>query len=319
MKIRVPTALLRVERERWRITGDSTHQFARIRVAQLAERQQGRITRAQLGSLGVGPSTIRDWASTGYLHRRLPAVYAVGSPARSTESDLFEAVLYAGPGAMLSHASAARWLEMIDRWPPLIHVSTPRRRRSIAEVLVHSRRVDLTRTVHAALPVTTIADTLLDLAAAGQRGLVRRSLARLDYQRRLDTSAIRNACGRGRPGSRTLRRELDAYDPLQALTRSRLEVAFLGLGLPRPDAVNVTIHGVSCDVVYEQAKLVVMLDGVGNHRSSGQVRRDLRDAFTLRRYGWLVLRYGEEQIGGHPAEVRTEVLAELQRRAISLP
>jgi hypothetical protein len=107
---------------------------------------------------------------------------------------------------------------------------------------------------------------------------------------------------------------LDRYDPLLARTRSDLEAAYLRLGLPPPDDVNVLVEGVSCDIVYYDAKLIVMLDGVGNHRSRGQVRRDLADAFTLRRRGWLVLRYGEAEIYGQPAAVRAEITAELARR-----
>ena len=122
---------------------------------------------------------------------------------------------------------------------------------------------------------------------------------------------MRRACRRGRAGSLSLRAELDRYDPLMARTRSELEVAYLRLGLPPPDAVNVHVGGVSCDIVYYDAKLIVMLDGVGNHRSPAQVRRDLADAFALRRLGWLVLRYGEAEIYGQPAAVRAEVLAEL--------
>jgi hypothetical protein len=47
------------------------------------------------------------------------------------------------------------------------------------------------------------------------------------------------------------------------------------------DDVNVPVGGVSCDMVYYDAKLIVMLDGVGNHRSRAPGRRDLADAFAL--------------------------------------
>jgi predicted transcriptional regulator of viral defense system len=103
---------------------------AKLRVAALAARQSNRVTTAQLQRLGVSRETVRRWTRGGCLHPQLPRVYAVGSPARTVESDLWEAVLYAGPGAMLSHATAAKWLDMVDRWPDLIHVSTPRRRGS---------------------------------------------------------------------------------------------------------------------------------------------------------------------------------------------
>ena len=216
---------------------------------------------------------------------------------------------------MLSHATAAKWLDMIDRWPVVIHVSTARRRDSLSGICLHRRRTGLARTMHGAIPVTSIPDTLLDLAAADELALVRRSLARLDYQRRLHTKQVRRACRRGRAGSLSLRDELDHYDPLMARTRSDLESAYLRLGLPPPDDVNVLIAGVSCDIVYYDAKLIVMLDGVGNHRSPAQIRRDLADAFELRQLGWLVLRYGEAEIYGRPAAVRAEVIMELARRA----
>jgi transposase len=301
--------------EDWRSRNGPSDENAKPRVSALAARQCNRLTTSQLQRLGVSRTTVGRWTAGSYLHPRLPRVYAVGSPARTVESDLWEAVLYAGPGAMLSHATGAKWLDMIDRWPDAIHVSTPRRRRSLSGICVHPRRTGLTRTFHGAIPATSITDTLLDLAAADELALLRRSFARLDYQRRLHTEIVRRACRRGRAGSLTLRRELDHYDPLMARTRSDLEIAYLRLGLPRPDDVNVLIGSVSCDIVYRDAKVVVMLDGVGNHRSPAQVRGDLADAFALRQLGWLVFRYGEAEIYGKPAAVRAEVVEALATRA----
>jgi predicted transcriptional regulator of viral defense system len=301
--------------ESWRFDSGYGSEIATIRVGKFAARQQARITLHQLAALGIGRSTINRWLTGGFLYHRRRGVYAVGSPAHTIESSLWEAVLYAGPSAMLSHATAAKWLDMIDHWPAVIHVSTPRRRDSLSGLRVHSRRTRLSRTLHQTIPVTTIEDTLLDLAAAGELTLVRRSFARLAYQRRLHTGIVRQACRRGRNGSLPLRNELDRYDPLMARTRSDLEVAYLRLDVPPPDDVNVRIGAASCDIVYYAAKVVVMLDGVGNHRSPGQVRRDLADSFALRRDGWLVLRYGAAEIYGQPAAVRAEVIAALASRA----
>jgi hypothetical protein len=301
--------------EGWRFDSGYVGEIATLRVGKFAARQQARIALHQLTGLGIGRSTIHRWLAGGFLYPRRPGVYAVGSPARTVESDLWEAVLYAGPGAMLSHATAAKWLDMVDHWPAVIHVSTPRRRGSLSGICVHSRRTGMVRRRHQTIPATTIEDTLLDLAAAGELALVRRSFARLDYQRRLHPERVRRACRRGRAGSVSLRAELDRYDPLMARTRSDLEAAYLRLGLPPPDDVNVEVGGVSCDIVYYDAKVIVMLDGVGNHRSRGQVRKDLADAFALRQLGWLVLRYGEAEIYRQPAAVRAEVIAELAGRA----
>jgi predicted transcriptional regulator of viral defense system len=136
---------------RWRNEPDVPARFARELIARLAGRQQGRITRAQLCRLGVGTSTISDWVAAHYLHPRLPGVYAVGTTAGTDESTLFEAVLYAGPDAMLSHATAAHWLGLIDDSPTRIHVSTPRRQASLPGICVHSRRA-IKRTIHAGVP-----------------------------------------------------------------------------------------------------------------------------------------------------------------------
>jgi Protein of unknown function (DUF559) len=288
-------------------------------VATVAGRQHGRITSAQLHHLGVTDTTIGNWTRAGYLHRRLRGVHAVGSLARTTESDLFEAVLYAGPGAMLSHVTAASWLGLIDHPSPLIHVSTPRRRTSPRGILVHKRRIALERVTHEGIPTTTVAQALLDLAAMEELTLVRRGLARLGYQHRFDPHALLTLCGGGRRGSQTLQWAIAHYDPRFAFTRSPLEDDWLicceQLDIPKPDDVNVEICGIPVDACYYDAKLIIELDGVDNHRSPAQVRRDRRTELDLRDAGWLVLRYSSDLIRDEAERVRAEVLSHLATRA----
>jgi hypothetical protein len=288
-------------------------------VAALAGRQHGRITSAQLHHIGLSDTTIANWTRAGYLHRRLRGVHAVGTPARTTESDLFEAVLYAGPGAMLSHVTGAWWLGLIDHPSPLIHVSTPRRRTSPRGILVHKRRVALKRITHDGIPTTTVAQALLDVAAMGELTLVRRGLARLDYQQRLDLHALLALCGGGRRGSHALQWAIGHYDPRFAHTRSPLEDDWLicceQLDIPKPDDVNVEICGIAVDAVYYDAQLIIELDGVDNHRSPAQVRRDRRNELDLRDAGWLVVRYSSDLIRDEAKRVRAEVLRHLSARA----
>jgi predicted transcriptional regulator of viral defense system len=103
---------------------------AKVRVGRLAASQAGRIARWQLERIGIDTAVVSRWIKQGYLHRTLPRVYAVGHAAPNVEGDLAESLLYAGPGAMLSHGTAAWWFGLIDRPPSTIHVSTPRRCRS---------------------------------------------------------------------------------------------------------------------------------------------------------------------------------------------
>jgi hypothetical protein len=165
---------------------DRPNQLAKVRVAQLAARQFGRVTHRQLKWLGVTSSTAHDWRRAGFLHPRLPGVHAVGHPGRTVATELFEAVLYAGPGAMLSHTTAAWWQGLIDHPTPLIHVSTPRRRVAPPGIMIHGRR-QLTRVMHKSIPVTTPEQTVFDLATycIDDPVLARVALAQLDFRRPL--------------------------------------------------------------------------------------------------------------------------------------
>src|SRR5882762_3215439 len=111
----------------------------KLRLARVAARAWGRVTWAQIQELGVDRAVVSRWLADGYLHPRLPRVYAVGHPATCTEAKLAEALLYAGPGAMLSHATAAWWLGLLEDRPRTIHVSTPRQCRSLKGIRVHQR------------------------------------------------------------------------------------------------------------------------------------------------------------------------------------
>ena len=301
------------------VSGSYPHEPAKVRVARIAKRQHNRIASHQIARLGVGGSTVRDWMRAGYLHPRLRGVYAVGSAARTTESDLFEAVLYAGPGAMLSHTTGAWWLGLVDHPSPVIHVSTPRRRISPRGILIHNRRTGVERVTHDGIPTTTVPRTMLDLAAAGEPKLVRRALTRLDHQQRLDLRALLAQRDCRSRGNHVLDWAIANYDPRFAHTRSPLEDDWLicceQLNIPKPDDVNVVICGISVDTCYYDAKLIIELDGADNHRPPAQVRRDRRNEFKLRKAGWMVLRYSSDLIRDHAEDVRAEVLHHLATRA----
>jgi hypothetical protein len=305
--------------EAWREASDRPKENAKLRVGRIAGRRQGRITTAQLLAVGTAQATIADWKRMGYLYPRLPGVYAVGSAARTVESDLWEAVLYAGPGAMLSHGTAAWWRDLIDFPVYPTHVSTPRRKRPLPGIAVHGRRAELDRDRHKGIPVTSIAQTVFDLAAQGEIKLVRKALANLDYAHSLHAPAIRAMCGQGRPGSVALQWAIDNYEPLFAQTRSPLEDDYIelceSLDIPKPDRISVRVLGIPSDAVYYDAMLIVELDGVGNHHSPAQVYRDRRNDKTLRDAGWLVLRYTTKQLAKDPEGVRDEIIRELTQRA----
>ena len=114
------------------------------------------------------------------------------------EADLTSAILYAGPGAMLSHASALWWHELMVARPTLIQVSTPRKCASQPGIRVHSRRtVDLIH--HQRLPTTTVSQALLDFSTTAPVESVVRVLAEADYRRVLNHRELSAISGCGRP------------------------------------------------------------------------------------------------------------------------
>jgi very-short-patch-repair endonuclease len=308
--------------ERCRSGTDIRYEINNVRVAAVAGRQAGRVAAFQLRHLGVGTTTAARWMRAGYLYRVLPHVYGVGHLAPSREADLWSAILYAGPGAALSHVTAAHWRDLADFTGPAIHVSTPRACVSLPRVAVHGRRATLEREIVDGMPVTTVAQTALDVAAStSDLKLVRKMLAEIEYRSgTLDPDRLRVACGRGRRGSVRLAEALDAYDARLARANGRLELGFyvfceqrLRLGIPLPE-LNVVIDDVRVDAYFRAYALVVELDGDRNHRTPAQRRRDRRNELTLRGHDIEVVRYDWALVEDEPELTERDLLAALARR-----
>jgi very-short-patch-repair endonuclease len=136
-------------------------------IARIAARQHGIVDFGQLRWAGLVPSAIARRVRAGHLHRLYRGVYAVGHTDLSREGRWFAAVRACGPGAVLSHESAAHLWGLSPKSPATIHVTVPssngrRRRRGI--------RLHYSTTLIAAdvarrknIPVTTRARTLADL------------------------------------------------------------------------------------------------------------------------------------------------------------
>jgi Protein of unknown function (DUF559) len=286
------------------------------KVRALADRQAGRVAWWQFTALGLDDKTLGRQVEAGYLQSILPRVYAVGHQAPSVEASLWEAVLYAGPGAMLSHATALWWRGLLDKQPWPLQVTTPRRCRSLKGIRVYGRRSH-ERFPHKGLPTTAVERALLDYAATAPPERLRYALANADYRKVLDIPALQLIAGNGRTGSTKLKNAIKRHEPKLAHTRSPLERLFLPLceraGLPLPD-VNVWIEGVLVDAVWRDRKLVVELDGENNHSSWNQIQNDRSKELILRRAAFDVVRYGTRQLEEEAALVEADVL-----RAYHLP
>lgn len=227
------------------------------------------------------------------------------------------AVLASGPGAVVSHASAALLWRMLPswveeqrrtgrdrrngaRWVDVVMAGSHRGRRPGIRLHRVESLPPGDRTELEGIPVTVPARTVVDLAtvlgtreleaaiaAAEREGMVTRE----DLERRL-------AGRRGRPGAPALRSVLEARGG-PALTRSEAEARVLALirkaGLPVPET-NVRIGPYEVDLLWREARLVVEVDGYHFHAPRPRFEADRRRDAWLLGAGIQVVRLSWRQI-----------------------
>lgn len=272
-------------------------------IAELADRQHGRVARRQLRALGLGDDAIDHRIACGRLHVVHPGVYAVGYRRPTDAARWAAAVLAAGDGAVLSHRSAAALWGL--RPSAHVEVTVPGDRRPSGFIVHRSALPADEVTVRAGIPVTTVPRTLLDLAAVVRLDEARRAVDAAERLGLTDALSLADIVDRypGRRGIRTLR-EIVADGRIGLdVTRSVLEDRFLRLveeaGLPRP-RVNATVTAggrtFECDCVWERERVVVELDGHHWHRTAQAFERDRERDRVLGAAGWSVARVTWRQL-----------------------
>jgi very-short-patch-repair endonuclease len=286
----------------------------------VAGEQHGLVALWQLEALGMSRSTAHKRVDAGRLHRVQQGVYAVGHPVLTREGRFMAAVLACGPGAVLSHRSAAELWGMREDRSGTIDVIAPNRRgRSPAGIAAHRNgSLDAADICSVnGIPCTTVPRTLLDLAGVVPIWELRKALAEAEVLRILDRNAMRLLVkrSRGRRGVARLRALLDEIDPKVKWTRSEMERKFLRVcsraGLPRPE-VNVSLdlgdRRLQPDFLWRKARLIVEADSRRYHGTDSAFLEDRRRDQRLQLAGWRVCRCTWAQIENEP-----RVLAETIR------
>lgn len=268
----------------------------------LACRQGGVVTHGQLRVIGLSAAAIDRRIDAGRLLPLHRGVYAVGHQQVGKVGRRWAAVLACGPGAALSHESAAAVWDLAPVGGGL-HVTVGLGGRSAPHgIRLHRSRVGSPGdvTMVEGLPITTPARTLTDLAAAGWRGRrLERAVDRAELLRLVDFDELRTMSERRRPGSASLKAVLSRYHTGPVDTRSRLEEIVFELcaahGLPRPN-VNTVIEGDVRDFAWPSNKLVVEADSYTWHRSPSALDDDRARDVPLVLAGWRILRFTWEQV-----------------------
>lgn len=233
-----------------------------------------------------------------------------------------------GAGAVASHRAAAP-LWRLDGVPAgAVELIVLRGRDRIAPGIVHRSPlspVDIT--VVDAIPVTTPARTLIDLAAvvpaevvvealddALRRGLV--TMPRLRWR-------LAQVGGRGRPGIAAMRALVEQRDPAAPVPMSvferRLLRALGRCGLPRP----VLQHQVRSsgrlvavvDFAFPVARLAIEADGYRWHAGRARWDHDRTRSNRLTTLGWRVIHVTWTDLVQRPGEVAETVRKALRARA----
>jgi very-short-patch-repair endonuclease len=289
----------------------------------LVWRQRGVITRRQALAGGLTSGAIKRRLEAGKWRRLHTGVYVTFTGPVPRPAWLWAAVLRAGPGAMLSHESAAELVGLADEPAGVIHVTVPAGRRvpSPTGLRLHvSKRAGVVRHPTREPPQTRVEETVVDLTQSardvkGAIGWVIRACARrLTTVERLRVAFDERKKLRWRDELSTVLGDVDAG------CHSTLELAYLrdverrhGLPTARRQAARRRRGGRWYDDVhYEAYETLVELDGPNAHPEESRGRDRRRDNAAVGA-DLKVLRYGVDEIVGSPCEVAREVGAVLRR------
>jgi very-short-patch-repair endonuclease len=289
------------------------------RLATLAGLQYGVVGRWQLVELGFGAEAIKAALSSGRLHPLHREAYAVGHRIVVKRGKWLAAVLAMGPGAFLSHESAAAlWGLAGDR--PKVHVNAPRGRQvrpgRRSGIKVHRCKfAEDEVTVHDGIPVSTVARTLFDLAERSAPHELKSAWDEADRLKRLRIPEIARVyeLGRGRRRARAaLKPILLAEQRYVEDTASPLEDRFAAFVVAHrlpPPQTNVLVDDDEVDVLWPEARLIVELDSweFHAHRAAFEKDRD-RDADHLLA-GYRTIRVTHRRLSNEPERLAAQIRA----------
>jgi very-short-patch-repair endonuclease len=273
-------------------------------VQELARRQHGVVSRAQLSEAGMTARQIGRLLAEGELRPLHRGVYLLG-PVTPLHARELAAVLACAPKAALGHHSATYLYELLPypRRPHPVDVIVtghhPGRHPGIrlhrtATLAPHELRE------RAGIPITSVPRTLIDLAACCSPTQLEAAVAEAFALGLPDRSQLLRLI-RGHPGRRgvaILRAQLGG-ERKPARTRSRPERTLLrevrDAGLPEPE-VNVKLGRWEVDLLWRDAGLVVEIDAYATHSSPRAFERDRRKSAELEDLGLTVRRVSDRQI-----------------------
>lgn len=246
------------------------------------------VATSQLADLGFDKDDIRRRVNSGRLHPYHRGIYALVPKAALPPLAAEQAALLAiGPGAVLSHRTAAAMWGVARRDPTTVDVIAPRQRRNRPGIRVH-RSADLTtRDVRTKerLTLTSPYRSILDLAPE-------LSARELEYavSQALSAKLITDA------EARTL---IDEPTITRREAERRLKALIKNAGLPTPQ-MNVAVAGWEVDFSWPDKLVAVEMNGFRFHGHRQAFEDDHRKVLALQQAGIHVIRISWRQLVDEP-------------------
>jgi very-short-patch-repair endonuclease len=292
-------------------------------VAAVAASQAGALSRRQALAAGATSKIVRTRVRSGAWRAVGDGVYVLRGVPVSWHTELFVAVLATSVGAVVSHGAAAVLHGMATFSGRPVVVTVPHAASRVERVSgVHqSRRLfaDHVTSIDG-LPVTTVARTLIDLAASERRGRIEIALDRALATRALTMdqlcAAIDDLSGGRRRGMKAVRQLARArcggtYVAPSTVAESMLARALRLGGLPRPvlqfPHPGRGFEGRRVDAAYPQAKVLIEVDSRAWHGGWVDMERDRERDLAASAVGYRTLRVAYRHLEERPEWVADQV------------
>jgi len=290
-------------------------------VAELAARQFGVVTTAQVRACGLSRDAIAHRLRTGRFVSQYRGVYAVGHEVLRPVGTRLAAVLACGSEAALSHRAGGRHWSVWWGSSTLIDVTRPRGHgNGPAGVRLHLGPLEPGDVVVLdGVPVTSLARTTIDIAYGLGDKALRRLIDDVVRHPAYDHRALEAELERGRPGTRAVRKQLRSRHPDSHRTRSEFEAIALPLlahhGLPQPE-VNVWLPALSneVDLLWRRERVVVEWDSRAHHDDDPAFEHDREQSVELITAGYVPLRFTWRQLTQRPDWVAFHIRKALHHR-----
>jgi very-short-patch-repair endonuclease len=270
-------------------------------IATIAAAQHSLFTEADATRVGFTRDQRAKRTRSGRWELVHPGVYRMAGTPASWRSDLLAACWSTQQLAAASHRSAAELWALPGARTDGLEITCHRWRRArCAGLIVHETKLLLPddTTVREGIPVTSVEQTLLGLAAVCRPSVVDMALDRALRERlttlaALEEFVIRKA-RKGRPGIGVVRELLEAHDPLNGIPESAMETQLKRLlrrhGLPTPVFQYVIRHDgrfvARVDAAFPELRIAIEFDSYAHHSGRLALVRDTDRRNQLMRIHW---------------------------------